>query len=244
LQDSPIQIGPICLQGFEIPSSVRFGGRYRLAVHKLSGGRRIVQRLGPDDGEVAFQGTFSGGDAEARVRAFDNLRMSGEIVWLNWESFRRQVVVKAFVADYHSPWWIPYKVSCVVVHQAGAVASPVSTLSTMISADLGQALSAVAGSAISLTSLQTTLSEPNALTPGTSDQMLAVAAVGAALDDINSQITLQSAQLVSPVRTNAAPGCFGQTLAATVNSAKLLAAAVIAGSYVRRIGVNINGAGN
>jgi hypothetical protein len=200
-----------------------------------------VERLGPDDGEVAFQGTFSGANAEARVRAFDNLRLSGEMVWLTWESFRRRVVVKSFVADYHSPWWIPYKVSCVVVHQTGVTAAQISTLSALVSSDLGNALSAVAGTAISLTSLQTALCRTNALTRGTSDQAQAVAAVGATLAAINSQITLRSAQLVTPVGANADPGRFSQTLADTVSSAGLLAAAVNAGSYVGRIGANLNG---
>jgi len=246
LQASPIQIGPISLQGFEIPSSVRFGGRYRLAVHSLSSGRRIVERLGPDDGEVAFQGTFSGGRAEARARAFDNLRLSGEIVWLTWESFRRRVIVKSFVADYHSPWWIPYKVSCVVVHQTGVTTDQTSTLSALVSADLGSALSAVAGSTISLGPLQNALSSENALTIGTSDQVQAVAAIGATLDVINSQIALQSTQLVASAGASSAtnPGNFGQTLAIIVNSAGLLAGAVNAGSYVGRIGTNLNGLGN
>jgi hypothetical protein len=185
LQDSPIQIGPISLQDFEIPSSVRFGGRYRLAVHNLSGGRRIVERLGPDDGEIAFHGTFSGAHAESRVRAFDNLRLSGDIVWLTWESFRRRVVVKSFVADYHSPWWIPYEVSCVVVHQTGVTPAQTATLSALISADLSTALSAVTGSTISLASLQDILSNPNAFTIGTSNRAQAVTAVGAMLDNLS-----------------------------------------------------------
>jgi hypothetical protein len=202
-----------------------------------------VERLGPDDGEVAFQGTFSGANAETRVRAFDNLRLSGEMVWLTWESFRRRVVVKSLVADYHSPWWIPYKVSCIVVHQTGVAGAQISTLSALVSADLGSALSAVTSSAISLTSLQTALSGANALTRGTSDQAQAVAAVGATLAAINSQITLQSARLIAPVGANADSGSFSQTLADTVSSAGLLAVAVNAGSYVGRIGTNLNGSG-
>jgi hypothetical protein len=202
-----------------------------------------VERLGPDDGEVAFQGTFSGANAETRVRAFDNLRLSGEMVWLTWESFRRRIVVKSFIADYHSPWWIPYKVSCIVVHQTGVAGAQISTLSALVSADLGSALSAVTSSAISLTSLQTALSGANALTRGTSDQAQAVAAVGATLAAINSQITLQSARLIAPVGANADSGSFSQTLADTVSSAGLLAVAVNAGSYVGRIGTNLNGSG-
>jgi hypothetical protein len=241
LQDSPIQIGSISLQGFEIPTSVRFGGRHRLAVHNLSGGRRIVERLGPDDGEVAFQGTFSGPHAEARVREFDNLRLSGAIVWLTWETFRRRVVVKNFIAEYHSPWWIPYKVSCVVAHQAGVTESRLSTVLALVSADLGNALSVVTGSTISLTELQSALYTTNAMTKGTSNQVQALAATGAALAAINSQITLQSALVSRPIGPNGDPGGINRSLASAVSGAGLLAAAVNARSYVGRIGTNLSG---
>jgi len=100
LQKSPIQLGSINLQDFEIPQTLRFGGRHRLTVHSLANGRRIVERLGPDDDEIRFQGSFSGPTAEGRARAVDNLRLSGEIVWLTWESFRRLTIVKSFTADY------------------------------------------------------------------------------------------------------------------------------------------------
>ena len=202
-----------------------------------------MERLGPDDGEVTFEGTFSGSNAEARVRALDNLRLSGEVVWLTWESFRRLVVVKSFVAEYHSPWWIPYKISCVVFQQSFATSSQASTLSALISADLGNAVSAVAGSSISLASLQAALSNANALTTGTSNQMQAVAAVGATLDAINSQIALQSSLMAGPIGASSDPASISQALATAVNSAGALAAAVNAGSYVGRIGTNLN-AGN
>lgn len=205
-----------------------------------------MERLGPDDGDIAFQGTFSGANAESRTREFDNLRLSGEIVWLTWESFRRRVVVKSFVADYHSPWWIPYEVNCVVVHQTGIATGQSSTLSALVSADLGNALSALSGSTISLTSLQKTLTSENALTIGTSDQLQAIAVVGATLDTINNQITLQSTQLMASAGSGARtdPRNFDQTLSTIVSSAALLAGAVNAGSYVGRIGTNLSGLGN
>jgi hypothetical protein len=239
LRDSPIQIGSISLRGFEIPTSVNFGGRHRLVVHSLSGGRRIVERLGPDDGEVAFQGTFSGPDAEARVRAFDNLRLSGSVVWLTWQTFRRRVVVKSFAVEYCSPWWIPYKVSCVVAHQAGATPSQTSTILALISSDLGNALSAVAGSTLSLTGLQTALFGANATTTGTSNQVQAVAAVETALSAINGQIARQSAVVTVPIGPTTEPDSFGQALTSLVSGAGLLAAAVNARSYVGRIGTNL-----
>ena len=244
MRDSPIQIGSISLQGFEIPTSVRFGGRHRLAVHHLSGGNRIVERLGPDDGEVAFQGTCSGPDAEARVRTLDALRLSGAIVWLTWETFRRRVIVSNFVAEYHSPWWIPYKVSCVVTHQPGVTTSQTPTVLALISADLGNALSAAAGSPISLVTLQTALSATNAMTTGTSDQTQAVAAVGTALNAINTQITVQSALIAAPPAPNSSSGSFSLGLPSLVSNAAQLAAAVNVRSYVGRIGLNLNGSGD
>jgi hypothetical protein len=107
-------------------------------------------------------------------------------------------------------------------------------------------LSAVAGSTISLTWLQGTLSNENALTIGTSDQVQALVAVGATLDTINSQITIQSTQLIASASrgTDTDPTNFSRTLAIIVNSAGLLAGAVNAGSYVGRIGTNLSGVGN
>jgi hypothetical protein len=200
-----------------------------------------VERLGPDDGEVAFQGTFSGPNAEARVRAFDSLRLSGEFVWLTWESFRRRVVVKSFVADYHSPWWIPYRVSCVVAHQSGANTEQQSSVLALISADLSNALSAIAGSTISLTSMQTALFSSNAMTRGTSNQAQAAITVGRTLNAINSEISQQSALTMSQAAPNMGPGQFSPTFAAIVSSAGMLSAGVNARSYVGRIGRSLNG---
>lgn len=240
MQDSPVQIGPINLQDFEIPPSLRFGGRHRLAVHILSNGKRVVERLGPEDGEIVFQGTFSGPDAEARVQLFDSLRLSGEIVWLTWKSFKRRIVVKSFVADYHSPWWIPYHVSCTVVHQAGITATQISVLGALVSTDLASALSAAAGMGIGLTSLQSSLSGVNFLTSGTSDQALAVADIGVTLTSIDSEIAEQSAQLISPT----GPGNHAEVMVATVRCAGSLASAVNTRSYIGRIGTNLTHMGN
>lgn len=243
LQETPIQIGLIGLQGFEVPSSVRFGGRYRLAVHTLSGGRRAVERLGPDDGEIAFRGTFSGSNAEARVRAFDELRISGEIVWLTWESFRRLVIVKSFIAEYKSPWWIPYQVSCVVVHQSGVGAAQISTLSSLIMADLANALSATSGSTLSLDSLQSALASTNVLTAGTSDQAKAMSAVTSTIGQINSQVSVQSSLITTNTASCSNSLLFAQTLTSTVANAGLLASAANAAAYVGRIGTNLISSG-
>ena len=242
MQASPIQIGSISLEGFEIPQSIRFGGRHRLTVHSLSGGARVLERLGPDDSEIAFQGTFSGQNAEARVRAFDDLRLSGETVWLTWESFRRQVVVKSFLADYRSPWWIPYKVNCVVAYQTGVAVSKTS-VSALISADLSNALAAIAGSALSIRPLQSALSNINAMTTGTTNNLQAAAAVGTTLGVIDGQIEQQSTVISAPITPSAGSASIAPSFNSVVSSVGLLAGAVTAKSYVSRIGKFLDGAG-
>jgi hypothetical protein len=243
LQNSPVQLGSINLQDFEVPQSVQFGGRHRLAVHTLAGGRRIVERLGPDDGDIQFRGIFSGPAAESRARAFDNLRVSGEIVWLTWESFRRRVIVESFTADYQSPWWIAYQIRCVVVHQTRITAFQQTGLAVILAADLGSAISAAAGTTISLAAVQAALSGANVSTTGTSEQLRAIGAVGYTTGLINQQIEDQSATLTTPIPANVSVANLGSMFASKVSCAASLAAGVNVGSYIGRIGANIGGWG-
>jgi hypothetical protein len=236
-----MRLGSIDLQDFEVPQSVRFGGRHRLNVHVLAGGRRIVERLGPDDTEIQFRGTFSGPAAEFRARAFDNVRLSGEIVWLTWKSFRRQVIIRSFIADYHNPWWIPYQISCVVAHQARVGLAESISIAALLSADLSSAMSAAAGSTLSLTPIQAALSTANALTAGTADQSQAIAAVGSTIMDIEQQIGQQSSTLITPIPSSTGLADLGQAYGAKVSCAASLASSVNVGSYIGRIAVNIAG---
>ncbi len=240
MQDSPIQIGTLSLNGFEIPPSVRFGGRYRLAVHTLYGGGRLIEQLGPDDGDITFEGTFTGPEAELRFRAFDALRLSGDVVWLAWTSFRRLVIVKSFEADYHSPWWIPYRICCVVYVQPSPLALLASSIAASITSDLGAALSFATASPVSLTPLQTALSASNAFTVGTSNQMQAASVTAETLAAINQQIALQGSIVMGAIGPSMDPASLPGALALAAASAGTLANAVNTGSYVGRIGINLN----
>jgi hypothetical protein len=241
LLNSPIQLGSIDLQDFEVPQSVRFGGRYRLAVHALAGGQRIVERLGPDDDDIQFGGIFSGPTAEPRATAFDDLRLSGEIVWLTWESFRRRVIVRSFTADYHSPWWIPYQIRCTVVDQRRIAATPRTSLAAILSADLGTALFYAAGSSISLAPLQAAMSSTNALTAGSADQTMAIAQAGSVVQGASGQIDQQSSLLTDSFPSDGSASGLSESYLSKVESAGSLAAAVNVRSYVGRIGMNIAG---
>jgi hypothetical protein len=229
------------LQDFEVPTSVRFGGNYRLAVHRLSSGRRIIEQLGPDDTEIRFAGTFAGPQADDRVRDMNNLRLSGQSTWLTWGTFRSRIIIKTFSADYRSPWWIPYQISCLVTHQPGTFQSAPADGAALLALDLSAALSLVAGTGIPLTSLQTALNGESASVPGTSDQAQATSAVQSSLASCDSVIAQTSSEL-SALPTNPSQATtYSTTFVAAVGSAGSLAAAVNAQAYISRIGNNLQG---
>lgn len=241
MQDSPIRIGSVDLHDFEVPTSVRFGGNYRLAVHRLSSGRRIIEQLGPDDTEIRFAGTFSGPQAGDRVRDINNLRLSGRSTWLTWGTFRSRVIIKTFSADYRSPWWIPYQISCLVAHQPGTYGSTLADGVALLASDLSMASSLVAGSAIQLTSLQSALNANNASVQGTSDQMQATNAVQNSLGSCGTVITQASSDLSAlPVNPPEASD-YSSIFVSTVAASGTLAATVCAQAYISRIGTNLQG---
>jgi hypothetical protein len=117
--------GGIVLRDFEVASAVTFGGRQSLAAHRLSGGDRVVDVLGPETASIEFSGAFSGSDAVARSRSVDQMRSSGKRLPLSWDSFCYTVVISVFVASYENSRWIPYRVRCAVVDEnVGGLLSP------------------------------------------------------------------------------------------------------------------------
>lgn len=134
----PLVLGGIVFKDYEIPESVRFGGHQRLAVHKLLGGQRVVDAMGPDDNDPAWHGRFQGPDATERARALEALRTSGAQVPLVFGAFLYMVVVAHVECDYQRWYQIPYHVTCTVVSSpagGGFAGLPVS-LDTLVSADM------------------------------------------------------------------------------------------------------------
>ncbi len=117
----PPVLGPVVFSGFEVPERITLGGKQRLAVHTLPGGARIVDAMGPDDGELAWSGTFSGAGASERVRQLDRLRRVGLALPLAWDGWRFTVIISEFEADSANPWWVPYRISCTVLSEGDLV---------------------------------------------------------------------------------------------------------------------------
>lgn len=114
-------LGPVVFQGFEVPERIAFGGRHRLAIHRLPGGARIVDATGADDDDIAWSGTLSGPEAAPRLRVLDGMRRGG-LPWpLAWEGWRFQVVVSRLRIEGEGPFWTPYRIRCTVLPDADPV---------------------------------------------------------------------------------------------------------------------------
>ena len=118
MSEAVLTLGPIVFQAFEIPSAIRFGGRQRLAVHRLSSGRRVTEALGPDDRSISFSGILSGSAASVRAHEIDMLRSIGQPLMMAWNAFIYPVVIQEFRAEYQNERWIPYRLACSVLVNA------------------------------------------------------------------------------------------------------------------------------
>ncbi len=108
-------LGPLLLQGFELPGRISWGGAQRIAVHRLPGGRRVLDSMGRDDAPITWQGVFTGADAGLRARLLDLMRADGSVWPLIWDSFLYSVVVARFDAEFMRANWIPYRVELTVL---------------------------------------------------------------------------------------------------------------------------------
>jgi hypothetical protein len=182
MSDFSLTLGPVAFAGFELPSSITLGGKQRLAIHKLPGGIRIIDAMGPDPADLGWSGIFTGPDAADRARILDTLRVAGLQLLLSWDAFLYTVVIESFEADYRSPWWIPYRLSCAVVRdEAAAVIGALVSDALAITDDLASAGSFA-------TAATAAVSAPGATTVGTAAYSAATASLTAAVGGIDSQI--------------------------------------------------------
>lgn len=113
--DTIVKLGDFEFTNFEVPREIPFGGEQQLVVHQLPGGRRVIDAMGRDDGQLEWSGFFTGPAAAERARYVDGLRVKGDALLLTWAAFRYLVVIQSFEAAYRRKNRVPYRICCVVV---------------------------------------------------------------------------------------------------------------------------------
>lgn len=110
-------LGGIVFETFEYapPTRMPFGGQQAMVVHKLPGGSRVVDTLGPDEDDITWSGFFHSNNALAKCQALDAMRASGRVVSLTFAGMFRSVLVKSFKpAIRRFPHWVEYSITCLV----------------------------------------------------------------------------------------------------------------------------------
>jgi hypothetical protein len=154
----------------------------------------------------------------------DTLRVAGSQLPLTWDAFRYTVIVASFEADYRSPWWIPFRISCSVLKdEAAAIVSTVVQLAPGISSDLVAAGSLAKSAAAALL-------VPGATTVGTTAYASAQTSLTATLSSLDSKVNAAQVALALP------------DLATAISAAGLLAQLTSARGYVSRASRNLSNA--
>lgn len=115
-----LSLGGIQFDGFSTPPKMGAGGKQSMVVHKLPGGNRVVDTLGPDEDNISWSGEFFGNNSDASISALDGLRAAGGVIPLVFAGQFRSVIIDSF--HYHwrrFPLWAEYEISCLVYQNPG-----------------------------------------------------------------------------------------------------------------------------
>lgn len=106
----------VIFNGWELPEKMPSpGGKHAHNVHKYPGGRRVFDLLGPDDADISWEGRFRSSDALIRIRALDEMRVTGRTVTLISEAYAGPVKVFDFAPEMERVNEVPYRITCTVV---------------------------------------------------------------------------------------------------------------------------------
>jgi hypothetical protein len=147
-----LSLGGFTFTDYAIPEQVPQGGDHHLVIHKLIGGNRVVDAMGPDDADITWSGRFQGPAATAQALVLDQLRKAGAQLPLIIDSQFYTVAIKKFEWDYQRPYQILYRITCVVVSSIGGAIAVPSTLDVLVAADMGLAGGLVAAFTLAATS--------------------------------------------------------------------------------------------
>lgn len=163
MDDLTLTLGGITFKGVEIPERINWGGEQMLVVHKLVGGQKTVDSMGPDEAPIEWSGWITGQDAVARAQSIDAMRISGLPQTLTWSGFSYQVVVRSFAPSFERFYQIPYRITLEVISNNvqpntasetppldQAVADDVNTATDLASQAADSTLSSLMGNVSSL----------------------------------------------------------------------------------------------
>ncbi|WP_024517077.1 hypothetical protein [Bradyrhizobium sp. Tv2a-2] len=140
-----LSLGGFVFTDYSPPSEMPAGGRQAMVIHKLPGGARVIDTLGPDDADIQWNGFFYGSDAYQNALQLDAMRADGQVLALTWGGQYRSVIISDFKYSIRRmPVWVIYSISCTVVQNPmqGDLSQSTSSVDDLVSSDLSSALAA------------------------------------------------------------------------------------------------------
>lgn len=122
--DTVLTLGDFTFINAEVPESLPFGGEQTAKVHRLIGGKRQVDAMGPDARPIEWTGLLRGAQAVERGKQLDAMRKAGKPVECAWWDFRYTVLVQRFEADFKRFYEVPYSISCIVIDDLSDPSAP------------------------------------------------------------------------------------------------------------------------
>lgn len=252
---TPVTLGAVQFEAFEVPEKIPFGGEQKVNVHRLPGGTRIVDSMGPDDRDIDFSGTFMGSGAASRARQLDSMRKAGAKITLAWADFRREVVITRFECDYtYGGQVLPYTIACVVVSSANAGDEKPGLISQIgkdltdslgITDIIGPAMTEAQGA---LKAVQKVMPVAASITRGSAAFVSVSSAVSGASSVLSAGVAgadkgmggvIAAGQAAGRLLGGTGAGGAFSTLSTAVSAAGSLAGHVQASGYVDRIAANL-----
>lgn len=245
MPDIALILGPILFRDFEVPSTINFGGRQRLVVHRLPGGERVIDALGQDDAQISFAGIFTGPDATMRARELDELRIAGVVLPLTWDVFFYNVIIHDLYLDYRNGCWIPFRAVCTVLQDEAAMPLPLTvSLASSVAQDIAAASEYAAAGGVDMSPLSAALAMPDATTRGSGSFASMQSNIIWMQSTLGAEIATASSVVACADLTGGASASDGAAaLLAATDSTGQLSSLVTANSYLGRLSANLVSAG-
>lgn len=138
-----LMLGGVVFDDWSTPEKMMGGGDQAMVVHKLPGGNRVIDTLGPDDADIQWRGKLFGDNAYTTALQLDAMRASGQVLPLTWGGQYRSVIIRNFIYEaVRLPVLLLYQITCTVAQNPmlGDLGSAVVGIDSLILSDLSFAM--------------------------------------------------------------------------------------------------------
>jgi hypothetical protein len=140
-------LGPFVFEEFAVPERLPLGGAQAMHVHKLPGGRRVIDTMGPNDRDRSFTAAHWGSRALSDHLTLDAMRVAGTALAYTNGAEARSVVISDYTADVEKFNYIPFSITLVPIDTPGTQTAVAATPDALVASDAAAAQATAAANA-------------------------------------------------------------------------------------------------